>query len=267
VLIRAAGEAKITAYDTLGLAQLSCPRLREALQLGVEFLRLAGLPADVSLEEQGDEFSSVLDEWHHDAEIGPLLIEMTCAFVVNHLRLLLGRSFVPIRLELTYPATPARTAYRELFDCPVIFGAPRNRIVGRRELLDEVLTTRDRLTYDSLVADLRRAVVAQPSDLLEAVGQALRKNLRNPPSVAELAASVHMSERSLRRRLADMEVSVRDVLAQVRTAQARRLLLDQDRSVAEVADLVGFSSPENFRRAMRRWTGTSPSALRAEPAC
>jgi AraC-like DNA-binding protein len=263
VLIRAAGEAKVTAYDTLGLAQLSCPRLREALELGVEFQRLAGLPADVSFEEEGDEFSSILDEWYHDPEIGPFLIELTCAFVVNHLRLLLGR-FVPLRVELAYPATPGRAAYRELFECPVIFGAPRNRIVGRRAWLDEALTTHDRLTHDSLVVDLRRAVVAQPSDLLEAVGQALRKNLRNPPSVAELAASMHMSERSLRRRLADMEVKVRDLLAQVRTEVARRLLLDPDRSVAEVADLVGFSSPENFRRALRRWTGACPSALRAQ---
>lgn len=264
VLIRAAGEAKITAYDTLGLAQLSCPRLREALELGVEFQRLVGIPADVSLEEEGDEYSSVLDEWYHDPEIGPLLIEMTCAFVVNHVRLLLGRSFVPLRLELAYPATPRRAAYRELFDCPLVFGAPRNRIVGRRALLDEALPTHDRLTHDSLVVDLRRAVVAQPSDLLEAVGQALRKNLRHPPSVTELAASVHMSERSLRRRLADMDVNVRDLLAQVRTEVARQLLLDRNRSVAEVADLVGFSSPENFRRALRRWTGACPSALRAE---
>jgi len=264
VLIRAAAESNITAYDTLGLAQLSCPRLREALALGVEFQRLAGIPADVSLEEEADEFSSVLDEWYHDPEIGPFLIEMTCAFVVNHIRLLMGRRFVPLRVELAYPATPGRAGYPELFDCPVVFGAARNRIVGRRELLDETLPNRDRLTYASLVVDLRRAVVAQPSDLLEAVGQALRKNLRNPPSVTELAASMHMSERSLRRRLADMDVNVRDLLAQVRIETARCLLLDPDRSASEVADLVGFSSPENFRRAIRRWTGACPSALRPE---
>jgi AraC-like DNA-binding protein len=264
VLIRAAGEAKITAYDMLGLAQQSCPRLREALELGVEFQRLAGMPADLSLEEEGDEFSFILDEWYHDPQIGPFLIEMTCAFVVNEIGLLVGRRFVPVRVELAYPATPGRAAYRGLFDHPVTFAAPRNRIVGRRAMLDETLPTRDRLTHDSLVVDLRRAVVAQVGDLLEAVGHALRKNLRNPPSVAELAASMHMSERSLRRRLADMDVNVRDLLAQVRTAVARRLLHDQDRSVAEVADLVGFSSPENFRRALRRWTGACPSALRAE---
>jgi AraC-like DNA-binding protein len=264
VLIRAAGESKITAYDMLGLAQQSCPRLREALELGVEFQRLAGMPADLSLEEEGAEFSFMLDEWHHDPEIGPLLIEMTCAFVINEIGLLLGRRFAPMRVELACPATPGRAAYRELFDCPVIFGAPRNRIVGRRELLDEALTTHDLLTHASLVVELRRAVVAQPSDLLEAVGQALRKNLRDPPSVTELASSMHMSERTLRRRLADMEVNVRDLLAQVRIAVARQLLHDPDRSVGEVADLVGFSSPKNFRRALRRWTGACPSALRAE---
>jgi AraC-like DNA-binding protein len=264
VLIRAAGEAKITAYDMLGLAQLSCPRLREALELGVEFQRLAGMPADLSLEESGAEFSFILDEWYHDPEIGPFLIEMTCAFVVNEIGLMLGRKFAPVRVELAYPTTPGRAAYRELFDCRVIFGAARNRIVGRRALLDEALTTHDRLTHDSLVVDLRRAVVAQPGDLLEAVGHALRKNLRNPPSVTELAASMHMSERTLRRRLADMEVNVRDLLAQARIAVARRLLHDQHRSVAEVADQVGFSSPESLRRALRRSTGARPGALRPD---
>lgn len=264
VLVRAASQATITAYDLLGLAQMSCPRLREALALGVQFQRLAGIPADLSLQEEGDEFFFTLDDWYNDPELGPFLIVMTCAFSINEMGLLLGRRFRPSRIELAHPPSPAGAACAELFGCPVVSGAERTRVVGPRALLDERLPTHDRLTHDSVLVHLDRAAFGQQGDLLEAVGHALRRNLCDPPSAADVAASMHMSERSLRRRLDEAGVSFRDLLAQVRTAVAAQLLQEGHRSVADVADLVGFASPENFRRAFRRWTGHSPSALRTE---
>ena len=33
----------------------------------------------------------------------------------------------------------------------------------------------------------------------------------------------------------------------------------------EIAVLLGFSDPSNFRRAFRKWTGTAPTDYRARP--
>lgn len=45
---------------------------------------------------------------------------------------------------------------------------------------------------------------------------------------------------------------------------AARLLIDSDRTVADVGDLVGYTDPAAFRRAFKRWTGgLAPGPFRA----
>lgn len=51
-------------------------------------------------------------------------------------------------------------------------------------------------------------------------------------------------------------------LVSLRLEKARQMLLDQDLSVAEIARLVGFTSPAHFSRAFQKRFSTTPSALR-----
>ncbi len=83
------------------------------------------------------------------------------------------------------------------------------------------------------------------------------------PGMSEAANRLNMSERTLRRRLADEGVSYRSIVDDVRGYLAREYLRDTPLSVADVASLLGFDDVANFRRAFRKWYGTSPSAFRA----
>jgi len=262
ILLHAASNATITQYDVLGFGQLSCATLGEALELGIEFQRLFGMAADLALERGRKEFRFTLDDWFQDAEVGPFFIELACAFTINEISLLLGRRFVPVRVEFAHGMSPRRVDFPRVFGCPVVFDAPRTCIVGPVVLLDTRLATYDRLTHDGLVVKLRRESVAYQSDLLEAVGHMLRKDLRSPPSIAEVAERMHMSERSLRRRLHEGGISFRELLARVRAATSAEMLRHGRLTVEEVAELVGFSSAEHLRRAFKRWTGKPPSALK-----
>jgi len=262
ILLRSAAGATITQYDLLGFAQLSCPTLREAMEVGMEFQRLAGMPADLGLESDGKEFRVTLDEWFPDGETGAFLVDVACAFLVKEMSLLLGRPFVPLRVEFAYAASPWRASYPRLFGCPVVFNARQTSIVGPVELLDTPLPTQDRLTREGLVERLRQDSVAYQSDLLEMVGHMLRRDLRNPPTIAEVAKRIHMSERSLRRRLQDAGISYRDLLGRMRAATAAEMLKHGRFTVEEVAELVGFSNADNLRRAFRRWTGKLPGAVK-----
>ena len=265
-LLRSASQARITQYDVIGFAQLSCATLGEAIELGIEFQRLFGLAADLSLERGRKEFRFTLDEWLEDAEAGPFLIELVCAFIINEFRLLLGRPFSPLRVELAYPPTPWRATFPKLFGCPVVLDARQTCIVGALDLLDARLPTYDPLTRDGLIEKLRHESVAYQSDLLEIVGHMLRKDLRAPPGIAEVAARLHMSERSLRRRLDDAGISFRDLLGRIRAATSMELLRNGRATVEEVAELVGFSNAANLRRACKRWTGQSPGAIKQSSA-
>ena len=55
-----------------------------------------------------------------------------------------------------------------------------------------------------------------------------------------------------------------ELLDATRAEHATRHLREGRLPVASIAYHLGFNDPSNFRRAYRRWTGTSPSKVRRE---
>jgi AraC-like DNA-binding protein len=78
----------------------------------------------------------------------------------------------------------------------------------------------------------------------------------------QVAEALHVSVRSLQRKLADKGTSFAQLLEDTRRELARQYVSNSRLSVGEITYLLGFSDPANFTRAFRRWTGQSPSAFR-----
>jgi AraC-like DNA-binding protein len=74
-----------------------------------------------------------------------------------------------------------------------------------------------------------------------------------------MAASFGMSERTLRRKLVAEGMSFRDVLHLVRKDMCKLYLMEDTRSLGEIALLLGYSDLSAFTRAYKNWTGTPPS--------
>ena len=84
-----------------------------------------------------------------------------------------------------------------------------------------------------------------------------------PPDIDSVAAALHMSERTLRRRLAEEGVSFRGLLDEIRERLAEEMLVTGGLSVAEVAERLGYLEVSSFSQAFRRWKGVGPRAYRA----
>lgn len=85
----------------------------------------------------------------------------------------------------------------------------------------------------------------------------------SPVRVAALANEVGLSPGHLMRAFRQSTgQTVHEFVEQVRVARARALLLDTDKPIKQIADLLGFSSPSSFTLAFRRATGESPARLR-----
>ena len=82
------------------------------------------------------------------------------------------------------------------------------------------------------------------------------------PSLEQIAPRLHMSPRTLHRRLEEEGTSFRQVLAEVRRELAARHLSERRLAIGEIAFLLGFSEPSAFHRAFKRWTGHAPLAYR-----
>jgi len=82
-------------------------------------------------------------------------------------------------------------------------------------------------------------------------------------TVGEVAAAVHLSERTLARRFAEETgMTWRHYLRRARLIRAMELLADHTNKVIDVAYAVGFTSLSAFNHAFRDFAGETPSSYR-----
>jgi len=81
-------------------------------------------------------------------------------------------------------------------------------------------------------------------------------------SLEEVASRLHVTARTLQRRLADESSSYHQVLDHVRKTMAEQLVLDRGLSATEIAVRLGFADSGGFSRSFRRWTGSTFAAFR-----
>ena len=96
------------------------------------------------------------------------------------------------------------------------------------------------------------------SDVLKA----LTATLPEGGSTRDVARALHVSVRTLQRKLVAAGTTFRELSETARARLAQEYLADPKVSSAEVAMLLGFSDPSSFTRAFRRWTGESPARWR-----
>ncbi|MBK7044816.1 MAG: helix-turn-helix transcriptional regulator [Rhodanobacteraceae bacterium] len=74
--------------------------------------------------------------------------------------------------------------------------------------------------------------------------------------------------RSLFRHLADEQLSLRQLIADVRCDRARFWLRQTDLPIERIAERLGYAEASNFARCFKRWTGVTPRSYRqSRSAC
>ena len=96
--------------------------------------------------------------------------------------------------------------------------------------------------------------VARVEQLIAARGEGL--------GLEEAARLLHVSRRTLVRRLRAAGTGYRGLLEAHQKSRAESLLRDRQLNVSEVAYSLGYEDPANFGRACRRWFGMSPGRYR-----
>jgi AraC-like DNA-binding protein len=134
----------------------------------------------------------------------------------------------------------------------VIFDAGENGFALDSQSLDTPLRTANA----RLLAELK----GQPDrPFLESVEQATRTSLQgNKPHIAVVAKALHLSPRTLQRRLAESGTTFQQVVDRVRQTYARLYLRQARLSLDEISYLLGYTRLAAFDRAFKRWTGTTP---------
>ncbi|WP_300010621.1 GlxA family transcriptional regulator [uncultured Roseobacter sp.] len=99
--------------------------------------------------------------------------------------------------------------------------------------------------------------------LIEIIGY-IDTNLEADLALDDLAEQFSISRRQMERLFAKyLHRTPRQYISNARLAKGRRLLIETDLSVMDVAIASGFNSAQNFSKLFRLKFGTSPSRLRA----
>lgn len=252
-------------FGLLGLAMLTAPHFAQALKLGIQYAPITGAMMELELDEYDDGAMGVVARMRtSDPELEPFLCEELFASSLMLCRGLLGPAFAPRVLELAYPAPDHAADYSVMFGCEVRFDAPRNRVVIDAPWLRTVMPADNAASAQQIIALCEDQMPAgQPrSEIVAVVERLLRLHLAENPRLVDIAAELHLTERTLRRQLQAAHTSFSELHDRVRDESARALLADSRMSIAHVGAAVGFKDAREFRRAFKRWTGMAPREMR-----
>ncbi|MFT3868033.1 MAG: AraC family transcriptional regulator [Nibricoccus sp.] len=163
----------------------------------------------------------------------------------------------PLKLDLS---SAARFNLESIRRCPFA-GACRELALAARglDLLANFITALD---------EERHRAMPLHSPLDHTLGQVraaaarLQANLEHPPSLAELAGAVGLSESTLKRGFHQLyQTTPFGYLRACRLEHARELLATGKATVLEAAAYVGYSNPSNFAAAFRTRFGVNPKTF------
>jgi AraC-like DNA-binding protein len=235
----------------------NCATLREAIQVGSRYSRLHDDGVRSRLIEE--ESTATLEIHGGNPNSSAIANDFQVASVLKRLGLFVHETVIPLEVRMRHEQATDPVEYARLFRAPVRLGAEHNAIVLQRELLD----ARAQRPNPALLASFHQKVDQMMSDLergdtfVGKVRRLLVDRLEDGLGVAEAARRLHLSEATLRRRLADEGTTYKRIVDTVRKEQALAYL-DARLQPTEVGYRVGFSNAGAFGKAFRRWTGSSP---------
>ena len=252
-------EDRIERYDPIKLAALSARSFRDAVERLSRYKQLT-CPEEIRVIERGNE-CAIQFLWllAHEKE-PPLLVDVCFAWILGIAHRGTGRPLNPKRVEFER-APVHREMYEKHFRCPVKFRANQNALIfGRADMeLPFVTYNSDLLAAvaPQLEAELTEQL-AQKTFSEQAKGILERLLAGQRPGIDDLARELHLSTRTLQRRLTEQGISFQRLLEEARRELAHHYLLHSSLELSETAYLLGYEDANSFFRAFHHWEGTSP---------
>lgn len=192
--------------------------------------------------------------------------EFAITSVLRMLNLITSSTIRPIRLEFEHDRPTDLSVHKQVFQCPLYFNQPTNRILLPLETLHMPVVRGNERLYKALEPYLEREREerAVSDELLAQVTRMIAAEMSSgAPSLDEICEQLNLSRRTLQRRLKDHGIEYSALVEDVRRELALAYIKDSDYSMTEISLLVGYAESGSFTRAFRRWTGRSPQQYRS----
>jgi AraC-like DNA-binding protein len=272
---RLGAQFNMATHGPLGFAALSAPTLGEALDVmgALQESRNTALSAQTFATDT--HYVMQVADITAEPDFRDWLVEVVLKIVEELLSTILGhRVGKNVLIHFSHPQPQGFAPLLAGFDSTVVFGAPDNSIavpLAWRHLPSPLY---DESVYRANVIKCREQIAAR--NQAGSIAVAVRNRLSNhfdtlllhtgtiaaPPTLEQVAQAMHLTPRTLIRKLQREDTAYKTVLENLRRDYAQRLLQDARLKVTDVAEVLGYREAANFTRAFKRWYGVSPATWR-----
>lgn len=256
-------ETKTERFHPMALAALSTQNLVTATEHLARYKKLTA-PEEILGKLSKEEFR-IGFRWLLAVEAEPQVLTDYCfSWMISLARQGAGMQINPLRVEYVQQRSNLRVLERS-FACKVTGGTSRNTIIFRASDATAPFVTRNVELLDLLAPQFEEQLrqYKEEDSFTELVRRAIQDRLTgHRPSIDVISHALHMSPRTLQRRLQESGSSFQRVLDEARHLMARYYLSNSVLELNEAAYLLGFEDPNSFGRAFRAWEGVPPSDWR-----
>lgn len=262
---------RVGSFEFLCRSVASAPTLGDALERLGRFLRVLLPDVSVALIARRQAGAAILTITEARALAGRstdparvFAFEWLLRLIHGLCSWLVGRGLALDRVAFPYPRPPHADDYALIYTEHVEFDAPWLVAQMDAALLDLPIR-RDEAAVNLFLQGAPGKIVMlyrRDRELVLRVRELLRAALPENMDLDRAAALLHLSPRTLHRRLADEGVNFRGIKEALRRDTALARMAKSGEPIADIATDLGYADTSTFYRAFIDWTGIAPSAYR-----
>jgi AraC-like DNA-binding protein len=257
--------ARTGTFATMCALVINSPNLEAVYRQAFQFSRLFEPMVAMELTSDGD-CARLITRIEGDIHDPHFFLRESLLVIWHRLgSWLIGQPVELEKAEFDYSRPPHGDEYRHIFHCPLAFESEQTALTFNKRFLSAPVI-RD-------PSEMRQFLKTSPADLLSRPDESntftgrirtlIGRDFSRPmPDFEWIAAELHTSPQTLRRRLKQENTSFQEIKDLLRRDMAIYYLSRQELPINDIASKVGFTEPSTFHRAFKKWTGVTPGAYR-----
>lgn len=255
-----------TAYGDFGYALLCSRTIRDVLDLCQRFwhLNTESMPLDVYMDQGECVMELKINSQIPEPQFH-LTYESALATIVKCFQVLLGDQVQDMEVCIADDEPSYVIKARGLLG-NVTYHKPAFQFRFPEKWLQRELPLYNPAGYQQAIQKCLKEEAFRKNTLGDLLSSKVRAQLKRTdngyPNLEKVAESLHLTSRTLRRRLDKEGISFKVLLEEAKCQEAIRFLEQSDLDVQSIAERLGYSEHGNFSRAFKQWTGLTPRDFR-----
>lgn len=193
------------------------------------------------------------------------IAELSLGVAIQFLRILMGETWYPIDVNFAHSAPSDTSLHRRIFRAPIYFDQEFDGLTLLTSEVKQPIQKVNEQMHKFLYKYVGLMDKRHGQDIVSRSRRIIRDLLSSGQCSKPLVAGyMFMNPRTLQRRLQEQGYTFKQLVEDVRANLAAQHLTNSQKSLTDLAEILGYSELSAFTRFFKRSFGMSPSKWRQE---